>query len=335
MGNSLKATALAAALAWLNMLFSCSPASAQDIIHISQEIYDALSTIADLAHEAVQAQTDLNYIEKQQKKPARLWVYRTAIDKFNATADKLSKPGQIILNTKSRVHDVPLPNNDRANCSAAIDKATRGLDMYTANLNTLTDMSAKLKAAIDEVDATETVLIEIQKIVLRLGSVSQLVPLLNDYFQETDALDVMKVERALAGVKTQVLNRKKFVDETTKWMSEDKISLGVSLARLKNDCAFRPTYLGCFRDQGSETSLQGRDLNALVIVHEAMIPGRCVQTCIEHGFNFASLQFGKQCFCGNSYGKFGAANNCNMACSGSPKEVCGGVWANSVYKVRP
>ena len=55
------------------------------------------------------------------------------------------------------------------------------------------------------------------------------------------------------------------------------------------------------------------------------------QSCTENGFGYAALQYGRVCFCDNSYGSFGEADNCNMACAGNKKEICGGVWSNSVY----
>ena len=36
-------------------------------------------------------------------------------------------------------------------------------------------------------------------------------------------------------------------------------------------------------------------------------------------------------FAGSSYGKYGAASDCNMACNGKASEICGGTWANDVY----
>jgi hypothetical protein len=38
--------------------------------------------------------------------------------------------------------------------------------------------------------------------------------------------------------------------------------------------------------------------------------------------------------CGNSFGRSGKANNCDMRCAGNPDEICGGDWANSVYEIR-
>ena len=47
------------------------------------------------------------------------------------------------------------------------------------------------------------------------------------------------------------------------------------------------------------------------------------------------LQVGKQCFCGNSYGKHGLSDveDCNYLCSGNPKEISGGSGINSVYAI--
>ena len=40
-----------------------------------------------------------------------------------------------------------------------------------------------------------------------------------------------------------------------------------------------------------------------------------------------------QCFCDNSYGFYGRADEsaCNLECRGDPSEICGGSWKNSVY----
>ena len=47
------------------------------------------------------------------------------------------------------------------------------------------------------------------------------------------------------------------------------------------------------------------------------------------------LQSGKQCLCGNSYGKYGLSDeeDCHYLCKGNPKEICGGGWINSVYTI--
>ena len=58
---------------------------------------------------------------------------------------------------------------------------------------------------------------------------------------------------------------------------------------------------------------------------------KCVTSCALKGFKFAGTQYGSQCFCGMTYGKYGTSNACSMHCAGNPDEICGGFWANSVY----
>jgi len=90
-------------------------------------------------------------------------------------------------------------------------------------------------------------------------------------------------------------------------------------------------YIGCFRDQGEAFGTSGRDLNGSFTSRASMTSATCVALCRSQGFAFAGAQHSEQCFCGASYGRSGGADNCNMACGGNPAEMCGGLWANSVY----
>ncbi len=56
-----------------------------------------------------------------------------------------------------------------------------------------------------------------------------------------------------------------------------------------------------------------------------------MSVCQARGFAFAGVQYGESCLCGNRYGKYGAAANCNYPCAGDRAQVCGGYAANSVY----
>jgi hypothetical protein len=49
------------------------------------------------------------------------------------------------------------------------------------------------------------------------------------------------------------------------------------------------------------------------------------------GYPYAGVQYGESCLCGNRYGRYGAADNCNYRCTGDPHQTCGGFSANSVY----
>ena len=53
--------------------------------------------------------------------------------------------------------------------------------------------------------------------------------------------------------------------------------------------------------------------------------------CWFIGFPYAGLQFGKQCRCGHSFGRFGHSNGCDTPCSGNSSETCGGWLAQNIY----
>ena len=84
--------------------------------------------------------------------------------------------------------------------------------------------------------------------------------------------------------------------------------------------------IGCFRDTNAPV-----DIDGYLERSQANTPSRCVAICKSKGFRYAGVQYGESCLCGNSYGRYGAANNCNMACTGDPNETCGGGFANFVY----
>jgi len=84
--------------------------------------------------------------------------------------------------------------------------------------------------------------------------------------------------------------------------------------------------IGCFRDTNAPL-----DLDGYIERSQANTPGRCVAICKSKGFRYAGVQYGESCLCGNSYGRYGPASNCVMACTGDPSETCGGGFANYVY----
>ena len=49
-------------------------------------------------------------------------------------------------------------------------------------------------------------------------------------------------------------------------------------------------------------------------------------------YRYAGVQYGGGCDCGNHYGRYGYANNCNMRCQGNFLENCGGVYANWILQ---
>ena len=59
----------------------------------------------------------------------------------------------------------------------------------------------------------------------------------------------------------------------------------------------------------------------------------CIERCSGNGYTYAGLQYGKECFCGNSIapGLLGA-QKCTMPCAGNPAQYCGGPQKLSVYR---
>ncbi|MDP2308505.1 MAG: spherulation-specific family 4 protein [Pseudomonadota bacterium] len=84
-------------------------------------------------------------------------------------------------------------------------------------------------------------------------------------------------------------------------------------------------YIGCFKDTGD------RDLNGYLEFTQTNSPEACIETCLDLGFAYAGVQWGQACLCGDSYGKYGPATNCDMTCTGDPAETCGGFAANGVW----
>jgi hypothetical protein len=88
-----------------------------------------------------------------------------------------------------------------------------------------------------------------------------------------------------------------------------------------------PEFIGCYKDTSD------LDLNGHLERSAQNTPLRCSAICQSRGFAYAAVQYGESCLCGNSYGRYGPADNCNYACTGDRGQVCGGYSANSVYSV--
>ncbi|RPB22743.1 WSC-domain-containing protein [Terfezia boudieri ATCC MYA-4762] len=95
---------------------------------------------------------------------------------------------------------------------------------------------------------------------------------------------------------------------------------------------------GCYFDPVNPT----RTLPKMGSWGEKITNAGCIKYCQGKGFKYAGTEYGGQCYCGNdiSLGKPMPAADCNMACEGNPKDVCGGprrltLWENTkVIKTR-
>jgi len=86
------------------------------------------------------------------------------------------------------------------------------------------------------------------------------------------------------------------------------------------------SYIGCFKDTRT------RDLGKLALNNNGVNVNNCRAKCRQLRFVYAAVQYSRECWCGNSYGRWGTATNCNKRCRGNSAQYCGGDWANNVYE---
>ena len=68
-----------------------------------------------------------------------------------------------------------------------------------------------------------------------------------------------------------------------------------------------------------------------------MTPETCMSTCAGKGFSMAGVEFGQECYCGNTLANglgqpLSDDSQCNMPCAGDNSEQCGGNWVMNLFK---
>ncbi len=92
-------------------------------------------------------------------------------------------------------------------------------------------------------------------------------------------------------------------------------------------------FRGCYTDSAPRT------LDTYSTTSNAMTQEFCVDVCAARGYEFAGVEYGSQCFCGNGIsvsadGRSGVKvkeDECGMICGGDRTELCGagnrvGIW---------
>ncbi|XP_037323792.2 sialate:O-sulfotransferase 1 [Pungitius pungitius] len=101
-------------------------------------------------------------------------------------------------------------------------------------------------------------------------------------------------------------------------------------APLQRSSKHKGTYMGCYLHNGSDRALGGTVLYDL----RKMTSSLCQDTCSESGYQFAGLEFGAECHCGNRISSTRAPEeDCGLVCRGERGSPCGGVGRLSIYKV--
>ncbi|KAL0953107.1 hypothetical protein HGRIS_004378 [Hohenbuehelia grisea] len=89
------------------------------------------------------------------------------------------------------------------------------------------------------------------------------------------------------------------------------------------------TYVGCYPDSTSNRTLEHR-----FDIPTGVTADSCTTACAANQYSYAGLEFGKECWCGNSTGNAlaGPEANCRTTCSAKHREFCGGNNALNVYR---
>jgi hypothetical protein len=91
--------------------------------------------------------------------------------------------------------------------------------------------------------------------------------------------------------------------------------------------------MGCYRDSRTSRALQGTWQST-----KTNTISSCQQWCFNQNYKYAGMEYGEECYCGNSIASSSSSidgSNCQMACSGNSREMCGGrSWAISIYAVQ-
>ncbi|KAK9780159.1 putative WSC domain-containing protein [Seiridium cardinale] len=96
------------------------------------------------------------------------------------------------------------------------------------------------------------------------------------------------------------------------------------------------TYQSCFMEPQ-----WGRALSNLVKADDAMTINMCLDACKNANYQFAGLEYGRECWCGATRAQNledasdpSCAMQCDMPCGGNNAQMCGGRGAISLYTRR-
>ncbi|KAG8775799.1 hypothetical protein FRC16_004729, partial [Serendipita sp. 398] len=98
----------------------------------------------------------------------------------------------------------------------------------------------------------------------------------------------------------------------------------------QRDAIWTPAQGGCWIDNANGQRALDKGLGGF----NDMTPAKCQSLCDAQGFSLAGVEYGRECFCGNTI--FGnnrpsSAGICNMTCSGDAGQTCGGPDAINIY----
>jgi hypothetical protein len=129
------------------------------------------------------------------------------------------------------------------------------------------------------------------------------------------------------------------------YISSDYITFGVPQGTPSCNCN-KPEYLknapkeedvnsyqGCYR----ETPEENLKYKVFPEGTSQLTPKKCQYLCRNHGYKYAGVTFGNECWCGNGEKGLGERRpewECNSPCSGAPDQNCGGILRQNIYQVK-
>ena len=95
---------------------------------------------------------------------------------------------------------------------------------------------------------------------------------------------------------------------------------------------------GCYKDDPSDRDLTGPMKKGSDYASRSKCSKYCYSKAPRAPYRYFGLEFGKECFCGNTYGKYGGASGCILLCTGASfwsPETCGGIDKIEVFAFYP
>ncbi|WWC88965.1 uncharacterized protein L201_003880 [Kwoniella dendrophila CBS 6074] len=113
---------------------------------------------------------------------------------------------------------------------------------------------------------------------------------------------------------------------------------GSSLTVFQNpSLALNLQVVNNFKYQGCIKEVTGRALTSNSLVNPSMTIDMCTSFCKTAGYTLAGIEYGSECYCGNSFSNGASASalstQCNMQCPGNNKQNCGGPSAVALWSL--
>lgn len=107
---------------------------------------------------------------------------------------------------------------------------------------------------------------------------------------------------------------------------------GPNALQVYTNSNFKGSSSGAYTNTGCVQEVDGRLLRGASIAADNMTIETCTNFCQSQSMSIAGLEYGRECYCGNSYVSSPLqSGQCNMACAGNSNQNCGGPNALNIF----